>query len=267
MNLHEAKAVIASYLVGRRVPRADLEEACRELRGDGDYLRALWWRVGLLPDRVDRCDATRSRVAEFSELTHGEREREMPEMVEHLAGCISCRRSYWAVQPAWVSTAIAGLREGVKDVGRRLTEGIRLVLDGTSRLVEALSGPTPVVPHFVDGTLAGQEEEDRQEWVLQDSETGFAVRLVIGVLDSGEACLTCAVEGEGAPPPGEIRIELCRSEGGALHHASRLSDVQSEPLIVTPGTWRVFLHLAQGAKTPFYEIPIEIEGKEEVRES
>src|SRR5262245_55741098 len=114
MNFAEAKKVLAAYLAGQRVTGEDLRRALAALGGDQTSLGALAEELtgGREPDE---CAMFRDRMAEFSEMSRAEREREAPEMAAHLKSCPSCRRDYWEIAPLWRDIEQAAL-SGVKQL-------------------------------------------------------------------------------------------------------------------------------------------------------
>lgn len=272
MTPDEARRTIASYLTGQRVRGEDLERAWAIARSDADHLRHLTREFGMEEHWISDCDVFRSSIAEFSEMSRREREREAPELLQHAEVCEACRRAYWDFRPLWISEATHAVAAKGRTIIRELAERIRLAVDAAGRLLELGPGPQsvrePLVAATVGTALTGSvleagaglpPELERKEWVLPDEETKWTIRLAVSGLPSGDARVTLRLEGEaGIFKSAQVRIEVRAAEGDSLLLAGRLSDFETEPILLPRGSWilRLLATTAEGSRV--WEIPLDI---------
>jgi hypothetical protein len=270
MNSAEAKKVLAAYLAGQRVGEEELRRAMAALSGDQTSMRALAEELtGDSPPRD--CEMFREQLAEFSEMSPAEREREMPEMAAHLESCASCRRDYWEVAPLW-----RDLERTAHAAVKQLKEGIRLALSRAGSLLDAGSGLPARDFQPVFGTLSGSPEETpatdsgdanviRKKWTLRDEEALCEIRLVLDGLPSGQAELSCLLE---ADPSSDIevakaQIEIRDAESRRRIAVGPLANFQR--LTLEPGSCVIKLRVEGSGKSHTWEIPLAIEAASEGR--
>jgi hypothetical protein len=263
MNSPEAKKVLAAYLAGHRVTGEDLWRALAAFGEDQTSLGALAEELtgGGHPDE---CATFRDRMAEFSEISRAEREREAPEMTAHLRSCASCRQDYWEIAPLWRDIGQAA-RLGVKQLG----EGIRLAFSRAGRLVDTGWGP-PARDVQLVGTLSSEPEappeEDsgfteaiRKEWSLHDEDAHCRIHLALDCLPSGRATLSCRIEADlsSVVEVESAEIEIREAESRRRIAAGPLAGLQS--LDLEPCSCLIRLQAAGRGKIYAWEIPLTIE--------
>ena len=225
MNVDDAARTIAEYLVGGPATRSQLTEACKSVNADEDCLAVFSREFGLSDPPESVCSKFDANVAELAEMSPAQREREMPELVQHAAQCPRCRHVYWEVRGLWTSRAAAALAAKGRQIVRMLSEGIRVAVGKTGEIVEFGLGPPSGVfqplaaavggavmgEPLLEGAagtppdLAGQE----REWLLEDEvldeddETSvkYAVLIRMRLRGSaeGKTLLWCDVLGAARP--------------------------------------------------------------------
>ncbi len=269
MDTTEAKRIIASYLTGhQRVTREELNQACESIKSDEVYLLYLRQELGLGDDWVILCDAFAERAAEFCEMSDEERRDEMPDLLEHLGTCGSCRGLYWEISPLWREQAAATARSFT----RELSERIRLLIDKAGRMREQGLGPPPIYLPQVVPTLSPSEEglpelagaEKRKEWSLIDEAADCELKITIEGQAGRGAKVSCWIQ----PGPSQrisaerTSIEVCDAATGSLLLAGKLSDIEVEPIYLAPGSWLIHL-LTEGREGSFdWRIPLELSAEE-----
>jgi hypothetical protein len=273
MDNSTAKKIIASYLSGYRdVSREELRQACEAVRSDRQYLDYLKDELGLSEDWTSECDVFIENAAEFCEMTGEERKREMPDMLAHLDRCPSCLRAYWDIEPLWISRAATAARAITRELGHR----IRLVIDSAGRLRQQGLGPPALEYRPIAAALSGPPSYEaapdlptarataRKEWSLKDDEAVCNLRIVLDGAATGGAALTCSIEYEApAPRPDEARIEIREASTSRLYLAGKLSDFESEPILLPTGSWQIIIQSSSHAETRSWRIPLEIEAESE----
>lgn len=275
MKLAKAKSIVASYLTGHRVQQDILLKAFEVARMDEEYLQYLSVELGTTPAGGSNCVIFLSRVAEFSEMSEGERQRETPELLSHVKACPSCRRAYWRVRPVWVLETAGAVKDKLRTITKVLIEPIRIAVDRAGRLLEVEGGTAAYdLDRAAVGSLMGghgepspenneTDEQDRRRWVLSDEDANCHIRLLLCVLPSGETKMSCVVEA--APPvlmeADRVRVEVRSAEDRALFLAGRLADFRTEPILLPEGSWSVELECPIGGQAYTYKIPVNIEGE------
>ncbi|HWP43707.1 MAG TPA: hypothetical protein VNO14_10760 [Blastocatellia bacterium] len=266
MDSPEARRIIASYLSGyQTVTREELFEACEAIKSDDVYMKYLREELGLGDDWVILCDVFEERVGEFSDMSPGERSDEMPELVDHLDSCGSCRRLYWRVSPLWKEAPPARDRSFIRELG----EHIRLLVDKAGRLRELGLGPPAL--RFAPVATRLSEPEDpsqlpfaakRKEWSLHDEAADCHLKLIVEGQQDG-ATLSCSIQpGQTSKVSAEqTRIEVRDAASGSLLIAGRLSDIAADPINLPFGSWLIHL-LSRGREDSFaWRVPLEIEAE------
>ncbi|MGE0129098.1 MAG: hypothetical protein AB7U82_13550 [Blastocatellales bacterium] len=261
MNSAEAKKVLAAYLAGQRVDGEELQRAFAALAGDQMGLGAV--AEALTSDSPPGdCEMFRGLLAEFSEMSRAEREREMPEMAAHLEACASCRRDYWEIAPLWRE-----IEQAAHAASKQLAEGIRLALSRAGRLLDAGFGPPAKDFQPVIGTLGPEPEETpttdsaaiRKEWTLRDEEAMCEIRLVLDGLPNGQAALSCSLEADqlSTVNVSSAQIEIREAQSGRRIAVGPLANFQRFTL--EPGSCVIKLRVTGQKKSYAWEIPLAIE--------
>lgn len=268
MNLKEAKSLIAAYLTGQPVAAGRLRVACEAVRSDEDYLQHLRQELGMHDDWSSDCDSFLANVAELSELSGSQREREMPGLVGHLAACNTCRRAYWSIKPTWMARRADVLKENAGRLRKELADQICLAFDELGNLIEQGFGPPAARPELVHGTLLGGadesfpgeagEQERKKRWSLADEESGWIVWLETVGRGESEVSVSCSIQREGdeALDASSVRIEVWDAQNETLHLAGALGDFAQEPPILTAGSWLLKLQTADKDGELSWEIPL-----------
>jgi hypothetical protein len=269
MNLEEAKSLIARYLTGQPVAVERLRVACEAVRPDWDYLQHLRQELGLHDDWSSDCDSFLANVAELSELSRSQREREMPELVTHLAACDTCRRAYWSINPAWVARSADALKENAGQLRKELAEQICLAFDELGNLIEQGFGPPASSPELVFGTMSGGgeffpseagEQERKKQWSLADEESGWVVQFETEACSETEVSFRCSIRRkfDELLDASGVRIEVWDAQNKALHLAGALGDFAQEPLVLTGGSWLLRLQTSDKDGELSWEIPLRL---------
>jgi len=261
MDLAEAKEIIAAYLMGRSVMRQDLEHACERARSDARYVQYLAEELWIHADWGSECEAFLSQVTEFAAMSQAARQQTMPTSLAHVEACLSCRQAYWNVRPLWVVAAVVATKERARTIGKRLSEPIRLAVSKDGGLAERGCGPFSRTPALIPVPLLAPEEPEQKEWVLQDEDGQYAIRLVVCGLPSGRVMVSCTLQGEPStlPQAQQVRIEVCKAESSSLYAAATLKGDQLQPIQLPPGSWVLRLEAPSPTGSRTWEIPVDIE--------
>jgi hypothetical protein len=261
MDLQEAKKIFALYLTGQNVPEALLEQARQVVRSDQEYTRYLSEEVGMSDNWIIDCEVFLSHLAEFSEMTAVERRREMPELTLHVERCNTCRQAYWEVNPLWTL-------EAARSTSKELAQHIKLTLDNAGWLREQGPGPPSVEQERVGAELRAQKKGDlasgaswvkEKEWRLSDEEANCTIHLFISGQPNGEAMLRCEIEYKHTPATASgAKIEVREVGSGSLLLDRSLSDLQSKPIHLLPGSWKIKLQSPGDEVIREWIIPLEL---------
>ena len=262
MSPADARRIIAAYLAGRPVSGEQLSAASETLRSDSGHMRFLDEELGG-GEWVSGCDLFLSRAAEFCELTAVEREHRMPELSRHVERCPACREVFWNIRPLWTWRAADDIRARASSLRRVLGEQIRIAADAAGRLFELGLGPGAVGPRLVASTAAlpGADALSAKQWVLRDDEGGFVIRLsVTARMEDHAAAVVCSFDSgtRGIPPP-PVRLEVRDQKTDALFLGGRLADFETEPMLLSEGSWILRLRVADDAGERIWEVPLTIE--------
>lgn len=250
MDLAEAKQNIVAYLAGQALPGALLEQAWAAVQQDRIFLARLAEEAGL-PD-TDACAVFRARVAEFAELSAEERHREVPELAAHVVGCASCLSLLWRVQPMWRSDGVGRVRS--------LVEPIRLALSLSGGLRRRGMGVQEVVRvplAKAAGPRPPSSEGDRKEWLLEDPETGGAIRLIVRGVAGGR--IEVRMEFTSLSSAGPRNLEVRERPRGTLYLAGPLADFAANPLVLGPGDWLLALEVDLSGNACVWKLPLILE--------
>jgi hypothetical protein len=254
MTPADARRIVADYLVGRRVSRQDLEQACAELNSDAVSRAPLVRELGP-HDPGSGCERFRANLAAFSELPESEQRTRMPAAAAHATACAACRAAYWEVRPHFMTTLATATRQAV----RRLANHIEIAVERVEGLVEGGLGPVAVPSSAAPGlaTLADPDDHRTTErsWQLRDEETGTSVELAVRLADDGTLAIGCRVDG---PATGvrAARIEL-RNPANRTSYSGELSDLAHDTLHLdpgTPGTWVIRVLTPEHV----WELPVDV---------
>jgi len=262
MNANDAKNLLASFLVGHRVSRNDLEQASNLLAGDEPYRRFLSETMGIRRSWVSECHVFLSRVAELAELSSDEQLQRFPVLAAHCGTCQSCREVYWNIKPMWYDVRRSTEPKDLV-LHRRLTDCVDLAIDKIGRVLERAIGVPPVRFDLVAATAASPIVGPQiREWELRDDDAGYLIRLTFSVVEPGATSLTGLLENsppDASKPPPDARIEIRHQERNVLVVSGRLADFETEPItLVGAGGWTVRIERSDIRGNYIWEVPVQI---------
>src|SRR5262249_48196608 len=157
------------------LPPQEVQSCWDAIQADNDHVLYLLEQLGLA--QVASCDTFAERAAEFSEMTTEQREREAPELAAHAESCPRCQALLWELKPFWVRAGGAA----------PLAEPLTLALFPTGELSQRGLGPPGRVPEVraraasadVPRPGSSTPEGVRREWLLEDPDSGCALRVVV----------------------------------------------------------------------------------------
>ncbi len=98
----------------------------------------------------------------------------------------------------------------------------------------------------------------RKEWTLADDEVGCIIRLTLTGRTTGQTALSCTLDSNPASliDAAHTRIEVRRTEDNSVVVGGPLTIFQSDPIILSPGSWRLRLQAMGGEKKYTWELPL-----------
>jgi hypothetical protein len=232
----DARKNLVEYLTGRRVGRAELNEACQELQADPEYARAVERALGLGAS-PPLCDLFRARVAEFVELPQSAKLQEMPELAAHYRQCAECRDLYWRVKPTWT--------ESLRGAVHTLVEPIWLAMGSAGELLQEGFGPAALgrSPIFASAAEPDSPGSNRQEWLFElAGKSDRRISLSATSKLPRQVRIVLEVPASGGDWASSARLAVVRPESPESPLVSgRLAFFLGRPILLDAGLWEIQL--------------------------